>query len=172
MDESHSPDFRGGTGNGLSDTRPEGTSGLSFRLSEGTALALYSTRYNDYYESFIRSIPKNSKIRIRTNIPESEKTSLIRESKFLVRFGDMEFGPAIAVIESISCGTPVIINTGLGTADMIRKHNAGFVLDSPDPEAVANIVRNANGESYEQLLKNVYELRRIWTWKDHVEKLL
>ena len=66
----------------------------------------------------------------------------------------------------------MIINTGLGTADMIRKHNAGFVLDSPDPEAVANIVRNDNGESYEQLLKNVYELRRIWTWKDHVEKLL
>ena len=141
-------------------------------LDDYEILLLGNWRDNDYYESFIRSIPKNSKIRIKTNISEMEKNSLIRESKFLVRFGDMEFGLATAVIESISCGTPVIINTGLGTADMIREHHAGFVLDSPDPEAVANIVRNANMESYEQILKNVYELRRNWTWKGHVEKLL
>jgi len=78
------------------------------------------------------------------NISESEKTSLIGESKFLVRFGDMEFGAATAVIESMSCGTPVIINTGLGTADMIKEHNAGYVLDSPDAKVVANIVRDTD----------------------------
>jgi len=135
-------------------------------------LLLGNWRDNDYYESFRKSIPGNSKISIKMNISESEKTSLIRESKFLVRFGDMEFGLATAVIESISCGTPVIINTGLGTADMIKEHNAGFVLDSPDAKVVANIVKNTDVKSYEQLLKNVCELRRIWTWKDHAEKLL
>ena len=141
-------------------------------LDDYEILLLGNWRDNDYYESFIKSIPNDSKIRIKTNVSEMEKNLLIRDSKFLVRFEDMEFGLATAVIESISCGTPVIINSSLGTADLIKQYNAGFVLNSPDPKAVADFVRKADGENYEQLLENLSELRRSWTWKDHVEKLL
>jgi glycosyltransferase involved in cell wall biosynthesis len=84
----------------------------------------------------------------------------------------MEYGLATAVIESVSYGTPVIINTSLGTADMIKEYAAGYVLDSAEPSVVADIVMKTTEQEYEQLLENVSTLRKSWTWKDHVRKLL
>lgn len=135
-------------------------------------LLLGNWRSREYYDFFKRSLPENTRIKIKINISEREKLSLISESKFLVRFGGMEFGPAFAVIESISCDTPVIINSVLGTAEMIKKYEAGYVLDSADPKVVADIISKTTDREYEQLLENVSNLRKSWTWKDHVVKLL
>ena len=120
----------------------------------------------------MKSLPENSKIKTKTNISEKEKQSLISESKFLVRFGKMEFGLATAVIESISYGTPVIINSNLGTADIIKTFAAGYVLDSPDPNVVANIILGTSEQKYAELLEKVSILRKSWKWEDHVRKLL
>ena len=141
-------------------------------LSNYEILLLGNWRNQEYYDFFTRSLPKKTRIKTKTNISESEKRQFISESKFLVRFGKMEYGLATAVIESISYGTPVIINIDLGTADMIKKYNAGYVLDSADPNAVANIILGITDQKYEQLLENVSIMRKSWTWKDHVRKLL
>ena len=135
-------------------------------------LLLGNWRNQQYYDLFMRSLPKNTRIKIKTNISENEKRQLVGESKFLVRFGNMEYGLATAVIESVSYGTPVIINTGLGTADMIKEYAAGYVLNSAEPRVVADIVMKTTEQEYEQLLENVLTLRKSWTWKDHVRKLL
>lgn len=135
-------------------------------------LILGNWRNQNYYDLFMRSLPENTRIKVKTNISEEEKQSYIRESKFLVRFGSMEYGPATAVIESISCGTPVIINSSLGTADMIEKFKAGYVLDSAETKAVGDIILKTTELEYGQLLEGVSTLRKSWTWKDHVSKLL
>lgn len=67
---------------------------------------------------------------------------MVGESKFLVRFGKIEDGLATAVIESLSYGTPVIINSELGTADLVQKYKVGFVLQYADPKSVADILNN------------------------------
>ena len=129
-------------------------------------------RTRDYYDLFVKSLPENSKIKTKTNISEKDKQAFISESKFLVRFGKMEFGLATAVIESISYGTPVIINSDLGTADIIKSFAAGYVLDSLEPNAVANIILGTSEQKYLQLLENVSMLKKSWNWEDHVKKLL
>lgn len=135
-------------------------------------LLLGNWRTQNYYDLFTKSFPKNTRIVVKTNISEEEKRLLIGESKFLVRFGNNEFGLATAVIESISYGTPVIINRSLGTAEIIEKYEAGYVLDSTDPKVVATIISENTEQKYEQLLENVSSLRKSWTWKDHINKLL
>ena len=135
-------------------------------------LLLGNWRNQEYYDLFMRSLPENTRVMTKTNISEEEKQSFIRESKFLVRFGSMEFGLATAVIESISCGTPVIINSSLGTADMIEKYKAGYVLDSVEPKAVGDINLKTTEQEYGQLLEGASTLRKSWTWKDHAMKLL
>lgn len=133
---------------------------------------LGNRRNNEYYNNFKKSLPENSNIKIITNVSESDKQRLMGESKFLVRFGTLEFGPAIAVMESISNNVPVIINSELGTADMIKNYAAGYVLEFADPKMVADIITNTTEENYQELLKNVTKLRESWTWSEHVKKLL
>lgn len=141
-------------------------------LSNYEIFLLGNWRSQEYYDLFTRSIPKDTKIRVKTNISEEEKRLLISESMFLVRFGNMGFGPAIAVIEAISCGTPVIINNDLGSAELIKKYDAGYVPDTSDPKIVAKIISESTDLKYSQLLEKVSSLRKSWTWKEHVGKLL
>ena len=141
-------------------------------LTDYEILLLGNWRNEEYYDLFTRSLPENTRIKVKTNISEEEKQSLIGESKFLVRFGDLEYGLATAVVESISYGTPVIINSSLGTADIIKKFEAGYVLDSADPRVVARILSENTEQNYDQLLENVATLRKSRTWKDHTVKLL
>ena len=135
-------------------------------------LLLGNWRTQEYYDLFVKSLPENSQIKLKTNISEKERQAFISKSKFLVRFGKMEFGIATAVIESISYGTPVIINSDLGTADIIKSFAAGYVLDSLEPNAVANIILGTSEQKYLQLLENVSMLKKSWNWEDHVKKLL
>ena len=135
-------------------------------------LLLGNWRNQEYYDLFMKSLPENSRIKIKTNISEDEKRQLIGESKFLVRFGNMEYGLATAVVESISYGTPVIINSELGTADLVQKYKVGFVLQTADPIAVADILNSFKKEEYNQMLRNINTLKKSWTWTDHVMKLL
>lgn len=141
-------------------------------LADYEILLLGNWRTEEYYDLFTRSLPENTRIKVKTNISEGEKQSLISESKFLVRFGNLEYGLATAVVESISYGTPVIINSSLGTADIIKKFEAGYVLDTIEPRVVARILSENTEQKYRQLLENVATLRKSWTWKDHAEKLL
>ena len=120
----------------------------------------------------MRSLPENIRIKIKTNISEDEKRLLVGENKFLVRFGKMEYGLTTAVVESISYGTPVIINSELGTADLVQKYKVGFVLQTADPIAVADILNSFKEGEYNQMLRNINNLKKSWTWTDHVMKLL
>ena len=145
---------------------------LGKMIKEYEIMLLGNWRDQEYYNLFISSIPDNSNMVVKTNVSESEKYRLVRESKFLVRFGMLEFGPAMAVLESISCGTPVIINDVLGTADIIKEYNAGFVVSEADTKSIADVVINTKQEDYQKLLNNVNELRKSWTWVNHIMKLL
>ena len=135
-------------------------------------LLLGNWRNQEYYALFMRSLPENTRIKIKTNVSEDEKRKLVGESKFLVRFGKMEYGLATAVVESISYGTPVIINSELGTAGLVQQYKVGFVLQTPDPKAVADILNSFKEEEYNQMLRNMNTLKKSWTWTDHVMKLL
>ena len=123
-------------------------------------LLLGNQRNQDFYDLFMRSLPENIRIKIKTNISEDEKRLLVGENKFLVRFGKMEYGLTTAVVESISYGTPVIINSELGTADLVQKYKVGFVLQTADPIAVADILTSFREEEYNQMLRNINNLKK------------
>ena len=129
-------------------------------------------RDESYYENFKKNLPEGTFLLLKRGISEAKKEEIISKSKYLVRFGKREFGLATAVIESISSGTPVIINEELGTADMIRESGAGYVLDSAEPELAAKLILETSQEKYDQMVKNTLKLRDTLTWTDHAKKLV
>jgi glycosyltransferase involved in cell wall biosynthesis len=125
------------------------------------------------YKEIVDDLGKlDSKVKIYSNLSEPEKLELLKESKYLLRFGINEYGPGMSNIEAISCGVPVIVNKDIGISDLITKSKAGLVLDAVSVKLVADSVKSIDDQSYESLVERVVELRESWTWKDHSRILL
>jgi glycosyltransferase involved in cell wall biosynthesis len=137
------------------------------------AICVGASKNTENTDSIIQYFKENkSKVKIIVNLPEKEKMDLLSKSRFLIRFGYREFGVGTSIIEAISCGIPVIMNSDIGTSDIVRKWRAGFVVDPAYPEEIGKLVEDLNEEQYKELVKNVVNLRDSWTWRDHVGLLL
>ncbi len=44
------------------------------------------------------------------------------------------------ILESMMCGTAIIVNSGSSTANMVRRTNCGFVVDAHNAEEIVNII--------------------------------
>lgn len=144
---------------------------LEKELPEYEIMLLGNWRDELYYKEFISNLPDDTRITTLRGVTEGMKAKLISESKYLVRFGKLEFGLATAVMESISNGIPVIINEELGTANLISEHNAGFVLAEADPKLVAKLIMETKQDDYDALVENVLNLRVKLSWEEHASIL-
>ena len=121
----------------------------------------------------IKDMGLQQRIALREGVSEGELLNLYQKSKFLLRFGFGEYGPAMAVIEAMQNTLPVIINDELGISDLIREYGAGAVLSGTGASEVKGAIRAFdNPKSYKKLQANIERLREIYSWKAHVVKLL
>ena len=141
-------------------------------LPDYKIILLGNWRDENFFKKFESDLPPESNISTMRGISESQKVSIIQKSRYLVRFGEKEYGLATAVIESISCGTPVIINTELGTADMIEISRSGHVVKNPDAQQVAKLIKETKPEVYKNMIDNAKVLREELTWENHVRKII
>ena len=113
------------------------------------------------------------RIIMKQGINESELIELYRKCKFVIRFGFGEYGLGTSSIEAIQNCDPLIINSNLGTADMIIKYSCGVVLEDINSDKVKEFIEaNNNKNSYDMLQQNIIKLSKAYSWKNHVEKLL
>ena len=126
----------------------------------------------------VKQMHLEDKVSFADHLTEIQLSGLYRESKFLARFGYDEYGPGIATLEALSFGLPLIVNSELGTAELIREHKAGLVLDAKTPEdidihkIVSFIENNNNIECYSAMQKGCEEIVSKYTWEKHCRNLL
>lgn len=114
----------------------------------------------------------DKKVIMKQGIKESELIELYQKSKFVIRFGFGEYGFGSAM-EAIQNCDPIIINSDLGTAELINKYFCGLVLDDIDINSIARFIQDNNNESsYKMLQENIIKLSKDYSWKRHIEELI
>ena len=104
---------------------------------------------------------------------ESELLELYQICEFVIRFGFGEYGLGTATLEAIQNCDPLIINSDLGTAELVNKYSCGIVLNEIKAENIKRFIdENNNKNSYKTLQENIIKLSSDYSWRKHAEKLL
>lgn len=125
------------------------------------------------FKDKVKTRKLEEKIIMKQGVKESELIELYQCSKFVLRFGFGEYGLGTAAVEAIQNGVPLIINSDLGTADLVNKYSCGEVLDEISPEEIKKyITENNNESSYSKLQENIIKLSTDYSWRKHAYKLI
>lgn len=105
------------------------------------------------------------------DLREGELPELCQRSKFSLRFETNEARIEMNTIESIQNCIPLIVNS-LGTSDLISRYSCGLVVDETNSlDTKIYIGRNNNRDAYESLQKNIKEVSKNYSWKNHAVTL-
>lgn len=112
------------------------------------------------------------KVIMKQGIAESELIELYQKSKFVVRFGFGEYGLGSAMEAFQNCD-PLIINSDLGTAELVGRYSCGIILNDINSDDVINFIKKYNNEnSYKILQDNIVKLSHDYSWRKHAEALI
>ena len=129
-------------------------------------------------EEEVKRMHLEKRVSFADHLNEDELSSLYMDSKFLARFGFGEYGLGTATLEALSFGLPLIVNSELGTAELVKSHHAGLVLDAKTPEdidvhEISSFLASMNNiEYYSNLQKGCKEIVSKYTWEEHAQILI
>ena len=125
------------------------------------------------FKDEIKKRKLEKKVIMKQGIMESELIELYQKSKFVIRFGFDESGPGMAIIEAIQNCDPLIINSELGTGELVNRYSCGIVLNDISAKSIKRFIEENNNEnSYKILQDNIAKLSNDYSWKQHAERLL
>ena len=120
---------------------------------------------------FEKEANKVSNIHRLKNISENHLIEIYKKAKFTIRFGYGECGIGTSFIEAVNSRTPLIINDGLGTSNLITEEGGGIVVKNED-DVPKIISRFDNEEDYSKLQKELEFIRNKYTWKKHCDLII
>jgi glycosyltransferase involved in cell wall biosynthesis len=115
------------------------------------ACALLKTHYEDfvlliggkgphhaYLEFLLSNLGLEDHVKLLGFVPENELRGYLASSDlFILPSLDLE-GFGLVVLESLACGTPVLVPPTGGPQEVVRKFDTAFVLDQLTPEHLSN----------------------------------
>ena len=125
------------------------------------------------FKDEIKKRKLEKKVIMKQGIMESTLIELYQKSKFVIRFGFGEFGLGTATIEAIQNCVPLIINSELGTAELVNRYSCGLVLNDIATNTINKFIdENNNENSYNILQDNIVKLSNNYSWRKHAERFL
>jgi glycosyltransferase involved in cell wall biosynthesis len=107
-------------------------------------------------------------VEVTGKISDDKLKELYSRASVFLRFGFNERGPGMGVIEALCNGTPVVINDDLGSRELVKNGENGFVVKDVD-EAVDRI--NQILENPGKMIKESWESDKALSWYNHANKL-
>ena len=130
-------------------------------------------KLEEEFKDEIRRRKLENKVIMKQGLKESELKELYQKSKFVMRFGFGEYGLGMSIIEAIQNCDPLIINSDLGTAELVNKYKCGIVLKEVNGNDIKKFIdENNNEKSYSELQDNIVKLSKEYSWRKHAEKLI
>ncbi len=155
--------------------RPETYLDVIMRIPDFILYFVGNFRVEGLEQKVLREIEDRnleSRVFIMKNLKESELVELFNESKFSIRFGFGESGVGTSTIESIQNAVPVITNTDLGIAGLIKKYSCGLVLEKMDVTEIQKFIIKYNNQiMYSILQNNISKLCLDYSWRRHAQLL-
>lgn len=108
-------------------------------------------------------------VEVTGKISEEKLIQLYTRASVLVRFGFNERGPGLGVLEAMGYGVPVVVNEGLGSKELIKQGENGYIVKDEN-EAIDRI--NQILENPYQLSKNAWETAKSLSWQNHSNRLI
>jgi glycosyltransferase involved in cell wall biosynthesis len=113
---------------------------------------------NEYWENEIK--PKISgKIEMLGMVEGNEKVKLIQNAKALIFAVTREEPFGMTIIESMSCGTPVIAYSGGAVAELIIDGQTGFIIDQDDKSMKNSwLIKKTGTSGLTEAIQRLYKL--------------
>jgi len=133
----------------------------------GKLVMVGSWARKDTMDEFIAKYGKY--VKVTGKISEDELAQLYSKASVLVRFGFEERGPGMGVLEAMGYGVPVVVNEGLGSKDLIRQGENGYVVKNEEEaiERINEILANPY-----IMGKNAWETAKSLSWENHSRKII
>ena len=112
--------------------------------------AISDNKLNDMV-NVIPFMPQSELVRHYTSSDIFVFPSIITEN------GDRD-GLANVILESFSCGLPVMATAVNGTVDVIKDSNTGFIMDYKKAHNIVDIINNSTAAEFELVAKNAFFL--------------
>jgi len=122
-------------------------------------------------KEFVKNNDLSCKIKVCNWIKHDKLPLLLNSLKLLILPSYSEGLPNI-LLESMSCGTPVLATPVGAIPDIIKDGETGFIMEDNSPECIAqNIIRVLNHPGLEQIAQNARALvEREFTFEKAVER--
>jgi len=133
-----------------------------------TEILLLMDKYDLYGQI---AIPK--KHDFEYEVPELYRIAAEKRGVFVNSALSEPFG--ITLIESASCGLPIIAPNDGGPLDILKNCKCGLLVDTTDAKALATAVKQiiSDSEKWKQYSKaGVLNVRKYYTWKSHARTYL
>lgn len=106
-------------------------------------------------------------------IPEDQLQKLYQSAKVFVRFGYKENGPGMGSLESIAHGLPLIVNSGIGVAEIVKDDVNGYIVNERESADIANRIETlfTDEETWQRFSLNNKSLARQLSWDTHCKDL-
>lgn len=118
----------------------------------------------DEIKRIVRRLEIENNIVFHDWIEKSEMERLLLSSTLLVLPSQNE-NFALVVLEALSSGVPCVVSKFVGTSDIVRKYNAGEVLDLLTPDSIATaILKILKGDLNAYREASIYAAREELEW--------
>ncbi|BBG23180.1 D-inositol-3-phosphate glycosyltransferase [Sulfuracidifex tepidarius] len=107
-------------------------------------------------------------VTITGKLRDEELMSLYSRASALVRFGFNERGPGMGVLEAMGYGVPVVVNEGLGSKELVKQGENGFVVK--DVEEASSRLNEILDDPL-PLGRNAWETAKSLSWENHAKRL-
>lgn len=122
------------------------------------------------FENLISYVPEN--VSYHGPIYGEEKDSVIRKADIFILTSRYEGFP-MSILEALSYGCPCLVSKGTNVAEIINDFDAGWVVESLNPIAVADMIKTAikdYSKKYDSLRKNAKFASEEYLWDKIAKK--
>jgi len=112
----------------------------------------------NFIREFINKNELTDKVKLLGWIPHRELPEYLNELKLLILASYSEGLPNI-MLESMACGTPVLVTPVGAIPDVIKDGKTGFIMEDNSPECIArSVIRALSYPNLEQIAENARTL--------------
>lgn len=129
--------------------------------------------YLAWFRQQVTRLGLNDRIEVTSSLTEQALADLYFKAKVSIRFGYDEMGMGMGALESLGHGIPLVVNRGIGVADLVATFKAGVIVNERDPKAVAEVLQRLFDDpgQWASLSQNSTNLGRQLSWNERGRRL-
>jgi teichuronic acid biosynthesis glycosyltransferase TuaC len=112
-------------------------------------------------ENLARRLGVDERVRLLGHLPQEQLPAVYSAADLLLLMSTHEGWPNV-LLESMACGTPVVVSDFAGVADIVAAAEAGQIVSGPTPQSLANAIREALAAPPDHVATRAYAAGFDW----------